>query len=840
MDKIIILSDVHINDYRRYNINDTQYRLKQFIHLAYWIQSLKADKIIICGDMCDISSPPPHVFHTVLEFLSILTVSGNKYIDVYITPGQHELFIRDNHELFNKNTYLTVADMLPNVRYLHRQKINIYGKSLYFKGYESNYNLDELDKCDILIGHATLCAKTGSSEYTIQNGTKLDSSKFKLAFIGDIHRHQILDDGKVIIPGTPLQNNFNDYSNVGIISLDVDNLKWRFIPTPNEINGVKRLKFLSNSSGLDNPYIITRKVRSNKKIESVGAKNRVNIKNPLELLDKTIRDNDKLIDIHRDVLDNVKLSESIPDLYFHIKNLKISNYLTIKSFELDFDDIGNIVLISGDNGSGKSSLLNAICYVLFGTTSPKDDISWNEKEMYVKITLEYNNNVYNVIRGIKKSYSYIDFEINGESYNRATYTETCKLVCEELQFLSYSDLYVFGQYRHGFLANYNYNDRIKLISKILNIDVLSELYTHVIELQKTQVKLVRELENKIRLVNNTINELNILENKMSINSIDENSLINEVNSMYDKKECIEIKLTKVQKKLVEYKDSINKYNRLYIEYTKNIEKLGNNLNTTKENRCYTCNNLIGVEKSTNLANEINNKIIENKRLLGDLNKPSSDKVNLYEKSISNLKVSSRELSKLIIDKKAILKNIDQNRGINDRLRINEKKLENLSKEYDIEVNILNNIRDYLDIIKPSGHIVENILDDVANTISNSNFTIVTKRKLKRKDDNIRLDFEACMNINGRQVRYDRLSCGQKVITDMYILFKLYELVGGVGLLLLDETLKPLDFENTELAVDILQKIMVDKCFIVSHLQNFPVYNTLIKSTINNNISNYSL
>ena len=103
--------------------------------------------------------------------------------------------------------------------------------------------------------------------------------------------------------------------------------------------------------------------------------------------------------------------------YVRWKNLlSTGNYYT----EINLYNNSN-TLIVGENGAGKSTMLDALCFGLFG--KPFRDInkpqllnSINNKDCVVEVEFSTNNKAYKIVRGIKPNI----FEIycNGELLNQ--------------------------------------------------------------------------------------------------------------------------------------------------------------------------------------------------------------------------------------------------------------------------------------------------------------------------------------------------------------------------------------------------------------------------------------
>ena len=84
--------------------------------------------------------------------------------------------------------------------------------------------------------------------------------------------------------------------------------------------------------------------------------------------------------------------------------LSLAGFLSYRQpVTLDFTQF-ELACISGSNGAGKSSLLDAITWVLFGQARKRDDLLINAASDKAEVTLdfEYENQVYRVHRSITR------------------------------------------------------------------------------------------------------------------------------------------------------------------------------------------------------------------------------------------------------------------------------------------------------------------------------------------------------------------------------------------------------------------------------------------------------
>ena len=88
-----------------------------------------------------------------------------------------------------------------------------------------------------------------------------------------------------------------------------------------------------------------------------------------ELINKII-DSNGLSDIHGKILGSC-IYDSEVDFNFIPVHLRLKNFRSIKDCDIYFED-GDKILISGENGNGKSSLLLGLYYALKENRSLKD------------------------------------------------------------------------------------------------------------------------------------------------------------------------------------------------------------------------------------------------------------------------------------------------------------------------------------------------------------------------------------------------------------------------------------------------------------------------------------
>jgi len=196
-----------------------------------------------------------------------------------------------------------------------------------------------------------------------------------------------------------------------------------------------------------------------------------------------------------------------------IKEIKIRNFYSIESMELNLEDYSGITLIEGvnkdaggSNGSGKSAILEAVCWGLTGKTIRKSNEAAlvnnkNKKNCLVEILFRDGK----LIRRQRKP-TFLEFFIGKENRTKASVPATQKEI-EEVMGFTYKSLLCtsfFGQHNGFDFLDATPEDKRTIINNFLNLDDLFEKRAIVKRLKsdfyqkaKTQLSIIQEHHNTI-------------------------------------------------------------------------------------------------------------------------------------------------------------------------------------------------------------------------------------------------------------------------------------------------------------------------------------------------------
>lgn len=192
--------------------------------------------------------------------------------------------------------------------------------------------------------------------------------------------------------------------------------------------------------------------------------------------------------------------------------LEIKNFLAYRDAPLiDFSGM-HLVCLSGDNGAGKSSLLDAITWALWGEARAKRDeelIHQGETEMRVSLTFKESGNTYQVIRArklgratarnkIPASSGSLDLMVEDagswRSLNEVRQGETQQKIIRILN-LEYETFTSSAFIKQGKADEFTVKppaERKKLLAEILNLDVWSA-YEEAVKAQQSEAERSRNL-----------------------------------------------------------------------------------------------------------------------------------------------------------------------------------------------------------------------------------------------------------------------------------------------------------------------------------------------------------
>jgi DNA repair exonuclease SbcCD ATPase subunit len=314
----------------------------------------------------------------------------------------------------------------------------------------------------------------------------------------------------------------------------------------------------------------------------------------------------------------------------HFKKVRYKNFLSTGQQFIEIQlDKSSKTLVVGENGAGKSTMLDALCFGLFQRAFrniKKDQLvnSINEKECVVEVEFIIGQNEYKIIRGIKPN----KFEIwcNNVMLNQDAavrdYQKHLETTILKLNFRSFTQVVILGNASFVPFMQLRARHRRQVVEEILDIEIFSKMNIMFREKQKSQDEIIKQAEFNSQLIDSKIESQKKHIEELSGNnqqSIDKKFIeMQQAQTDIDNYQLdidrVSAEKAALQKEILDETKINNKYKQLH-----NMEaKLENTCSKHKKdleffethNDCPTCQQAIDKEFKSTIIGDKKDKVLE--------------------------------------------------------------------------------------------------------------------------------------------------------------------------------------------------------------------------------------
>ena len=541
------------------------------------------------------------------------------------------------------------------------------------------------------------------------------------------------------------------------------------------------------------------------------------------------------------------------------KKVRYKNFLSTGQQFIEIQlDRSSKTLVVGENGAGKSTMLDALCFGLFQRAFrniKKDQMvnSINEKDCVVEVEFVIGKNEYKVIRGIKPNI----FEIwcNGIMLNQDAavrdYQKHLESTILKLNFRSFTQVVILGNASFVPFMQLRPEYRRQVVEEILDIEIFSKMNFLLKDKVKNQDELIKQSDFNFQLIESKVDSQKKHIEDMSGNNqqlIDKKQIeIQKAQTDIDNYQLdidrVTAEKTALQSEILDETKINSKYKQLH-----NLEaKLENTCSKHKKdlgffqthNDCPTCQQEIDEAFKTTMQSKKAEKIQELEIALGQIEKDITSTetrlskineimvairekellINRYETSISEIKkymtIKQNEIDELSDDKFTTGVATGQLTQLQEQLTEADK----VKIKYKEEKTYLDTARYLMQDTGIKTKIIKQYLP-IMNQLINKNLADMDFFVNFTLDDG----FKETIKSRHRDVfNYHSFSEGEKLRIDLSILFTWREIAKmknsmNTNLLILDEIFdSSLDASGTDEFMRILtNKLAKENVFVISH------------------------
>lgn len=521
---------------------------------------------------------------------------------------------------------------------------------------------------------------------------------------------------------------------------------------------------------------------------------------------------------------------------------------------------GELILLMGGTGQGKSSIISSFDFALYGKCKG------SKKKWATLSTIPNRINGSDMLNIIKFKSNGVDVEVKRglapsklELWENGVLNEKAGKSNIESKIEDYvgMDIETFKSFISMSIDSFkNFisltsEEKQLLLDKLFNLEVINILKDILKELAKVNKSKISNLDSEINALEDSIISIKksierAVEKEKENIELEIDTLSTDMNSNKDLYLSLKDKVQKIKEKEVILKGELDQERKQYITTQGDIRSIDKEINLYNSGKCPTC----ATDFNNNHFLELKDTLIDKKKTLEDILseiqkninkiKEKETKLNQIANSTTN---SFNDVSYLLKNYKSKIDELNKKKNLTKSDNINISEFQNSIKEIgdkkDKSINKKSELKEkelyYKELARIMGEdgVKKSIISGIIKPINHFISENITSMGLPF---DVKLDetFTAQIKSLGNVIEHDTLSTGETKLINISILISYLKLIRTkrfLNILFLDEVFSSIDLENISKILNLLKQFSQEykiNIFVVHHaIMNEEIFDRII-------------